>query len=217
MSVIVVGGMISLGKTSMSELLGKELGSEVFYENVDNNDILPLFYQASEEEQEKYRYPFLLQLDFLNNRFSDIKNALHHKHNVIDRSIYEDWYFAKVNTELGNISQTEFLIYEKLLSNMMRELEELPKKSPDLMVYIKGSFETVMYRIGLRGREFEQDEALVEYYRKLWAGYDDWVYNHYNASQVLTIDADTYDFVHKEDDAQAVIEQVKAKLKQLQI
>lgn len=30
MSVIVVGGMIGAGKTSVSKLLGAELGSEVF-------------------------------------------------------------------------------------------------------------------------------------------------------------------------------------------
>ncbi|MFD6247143.1 deoxynucleoside kinase, partial [Streptomyces roseolus] len=37
MSVICVGGMIGIGKTSVAELLAKELGSEVFYESVDDN------------------------------------------------------------------------------------------------------------------------------------------------------------------------------------
>ena len=34
--------------------------------------------------------------------------------------------------------------YEGFLENMLEELKELPKKSPDIMVYLKGSFETVM-------------------------------------------------------------------------
>lgn len=217
MSVIVVGGMIGLGKSSTAEILGKAFGSKVFYENVEDNEILPLFYTASPEEQKLKRYPFLLQLEFLNSRFSDIKQALAHQHNVLDRSIYEDWYFAKVNNDLGRISDTEFSIYEKLLNNMMEELEELPKKAPDVMVYLKASFETTLYRIGLRGREFEQDAELVEYYRTLWSGYDDWVNTHYKASEVITIDMDNIDVVNNPEDAETVVQQVKTKLNEMGI
>lgn len=217
MAVIVVGGMIGLGKTSVAALLGQALNSEVFFESVDDNPILPLFYTASPEEIEKKRYPFLLQLHFLNTRFKAIKQALVHHHNVLDRSIYEDWYFAKVNLELGRISALEFEIYEGLADNMMAELAELPKKAPDLMVYLKASFETVIYRIGLRGRSFEQDPSLVEYYRKLWSGYDHWVMNHYNASEVLIVDMDKMDVVNRPEDAAALVDAVKAKLMELQI
>ncbi|WP_163857574.1 deoxynucleoside kinase [Paenibacillus elgii] len=217
MSVIVVGGMIGLGKTSVAELLGRELGSEVFYESVDDNPILPLFYTASKEEIEKHRYPFLLQLYFLDSRFKSIKKALRSNRNVLDRSIYEDWYFAKVNRELGRINDLEFQVYENLANNMLEELEELPKKAPDLMVYLKGSFETVLRRISLRGRDFEQDESLVEYYRYLWKGYDEWLMKYYNQSDVLIVDMDLTDVVNNEEDARKLVEQVKDKLSVLQM
>ena len=216
MAILVIGGMIGAGKTSVAELLGKSLNSEVFYENVDDNEILPLFYTASEEEQHLKRYPFLLQLDFLSSRFKSIKEALHNKNNVLDRSIYEDWYFAKVNTELGRISASEFNIYEKLLNNMMEELQELPKKSPDLMVYLKGSFETILYRIGLRGRDFEQDQGLMDYYKALWKGYDNWVTDHYKASDVLVINIDRIDVVNNSEDAYFVVKLVKEKLAEME-
>lgn len=213
MAVIVVGGMIGLGKTSVAELLGKELGSEVFYESVENNPILPLFYTASDEEIQAKRYPFLLQLYFLQTRFESIKQAYHKQENVLDRSIYEDWYFAKVNHDLGRISALEFQVYEGLLNEMMKEIDDLPyKKAPDLMVYLKASFDTVMYRIGLRGRDFEQDESLVSYYRTLWEGYDEWVTNHYSASEVLVIDMDKIDVVNNPKDAEMVVQQVKEHL-----
>jgi deoxyadenosine/deoxycytidine kinase len=209
MSVIVVGGMIGAGKTSVSKLLGAELGSEVFFEEVDNNPLLELFYTADEEEEQEKRYPFLLQLTFLSSRFRSIKEALVDRHNVLDRSIYEDWYFCKVNYDIGRISELEFRIYEELLENMMEELDELPKKAPDLMVYLHGSFDEILRRIGTRGRDFEQDESLMAYYKTLWAGYDDWVDNHYDASQVLKIDIDKYDIVHNPEDAKEVVEMVK--------
>lgn len=217
MAILVIGGMIGAGKTSVAELLGGSLGTEVFYENVEDNEILPLFYTASEEEQRVKRYPFLLQLEFLNSRFKSIKEALHNQNNVLDRSLYEDWYFAKVNTELGRISETEFNIYEKLLNNMMEELQELPKKSPDLMIYLQGSFETVLYRIGLRGRDFEQDQGLLDYYKALWEGYDNWVAKHYDASEVLIINIDKIDVVNNPADAYTVVTMVKDKLAEMEI
>jgi deoxyadenosine/deoxycytidine kinase len=213
MTVIVIGGMIGLGKTSVSELIGKELGGQVFYESVEDNPILPLFYTSTDEEIQSKRYPFLLQLYFLKTRFNAIKEAYKEDNNVLDRSIYEDWYFAKVNHDLGRISDLEFQIYEGLLNEMMTEIEGLPyKKAPDLMVYLKASFETVMFRIGLRGRDFEQDQGLIDYYCTLHKGYDDWLTNHYSASQVLIIDMDNTDVVNHPDDAKRVLEQVKEKL-----
>lgn len=213
MSVIVIGGMIGAGKTSVANLLGERLGSAVFYEDVDENPLLELFYTADEEEEQEKRYPFLLQLTFLSSRFRSIKEALYDRDNVLDRSIYEDWYFCKVNNDLGRISDLEFKIYEELLDNMMQELDELPKKAPDLMVYLHGSFEEIIRRIGTRGRDFEQDESLMEYYRILWEGYDEWVNKHYDASQVLKIDIDRYDVINRKEDAEEVVQMVKDAIK----
>lgn len=213
--VITVGAMIGAGKSSLAKLIGEHFGTEVFYESVEDNPILPLFYTASEEEIQTKRYPFLLQLYFLDTRFKSIKQALSNDNNVLDRSIYEDWYFAKVNMELGRISELEFNMYERLLDNMMEELNEMPKKSPDLMVYLSGSFETILNRINKRGRGYELAPDLVEYYKKLWEGYDDWVFNHYSASQVLVIDIDKYDYVNNENDAKEILELIENKLKEI--
>lgn len=193
-NIIVIGGMIGAGKSTITQMLSKEMNYQPIYESVEGNEILKLFYTSTPEEQAKKRYPFLLQLEFLNSRYSVIKEALMTNKNVVmDRSIYEDWYFAKINSEIGNISQQEFNIYEKLLNNMMEEIESLPKKSPDLMVYLKISFEKTMERIGKRGRAFEQDKGLYDYYYKLWKDYDDWITNYYNHSNVLIIDMDEVD------------------------
>lgn len=213
--MIVVGGMIGLGKTSVAEMIGEHFGTEVFYESVEDNKVLPLFYTASEEEIQTKRYPFLLQLWFLDTRFRAIKEALDDNNNVLDRSIYEDWYFARKNMELGRISELEMEIYDNLLNNMLEELKELPKKAPDLMVYLKGSFDTVLKRIKIRGRDYELDESLVEYYRYLWEGYDEWVINHYHASETIIIDADVTDIVNCPEDRVRVIKQIEEKLAEI--
>lgn len=213
--LITIGAMIGAGKTSLAELVANHFNSEVFYESVDDNPILPVFYTASEEEIQAKRYPFLLQLWFLNTRFKSIKEALIKDNNVLDRSIYEDWYFAKVNKDLGRISDLEFSLYEDLLNNMLEELEGLPKKSPDLMIYLSGSFETILERIKKRGREYELDEALVSYYYTLWEGYDNWVKQHYKASEVLIINIDEIDYVNNEEHKQKVLSMIEQKLEEI--
>lgn len=213
--LIVVGGMIGLGKTTLAELISTELGANIYYESVDDNPILPLYYTASPEEIQKQRYPFLLQLYFLNSRFETIKDAALHARNhysVIDRSIYEDWYFAKLNYNLGRMNELEFSIYEKILNNMMKEIDSIPKKAPDLMVYIDGSFETVIDRITKRGRSYELATDLISYYKMLWDGYGDWLKNHYKASEVLTINTDNLNIVDNLKDQQYVIQLIKDKL-----
>lgn len=213
--LITIGAMIGAGKTSLAELVANHFNSEVFYESVDDNPILPVFYTASEEEIQTKRYPFLLQLWFLNTRFKSIKEALIKDNNVLDRSIYEDWYFAKVNKDLGRISDLEFSLYEDLLNNMLEELEGLPKKSPDLMIYLSGSFETILDRIKKRGREYELDEALVSYYYALWEGYDNWIKQHYKASEVLIINIDEIDYVNNEEHKQKVLSMIEQKLEEI--
>ena len=203
--VITIAGFIGGGKSSLAKILSEHLNSEAFYESVDDNPILPLFYTASKEEINLNRYPFLLQLWFLNTRFKSIKRALTNKNNVLDRSIYEDLYFCQVNYELGRISELEFEIYKSLLNNMLEELDELPKKAPDLMVYLKGNFETFLSRIVGRGREYELDEELYDYYYKLWQGYDNWIQEHYTLSEVVVIDIDKYDYVNNQEDKKEVL------------
>ena len=100
--ILVIAGMIGTGKSSVAKALGEEFKSEVFYESVEDNKILPLFYTATDEEIQAKRYPFLLQLWFLNTRFKSIKQALIDDNNVLDRSIYEDLYYPYLRLILLN-------------------------------------------------------------------------------------------------------------------
>jgi len=210
--LIVIGGMIGLGKTSVGDVLSEALGAKMYYESVDDNPILPLYYTASAAETEAKRYPFLLQLWFLNSRYKALKDAASHAQHgiaIADRSIYEDWYFAQTNYDLGRMNDLEFNIYTELLDNMMAEIKELPKKAPDLMIYLKGSFESVIERIKNRGRAFELDDALKDYYKLLWDKYDYWLENHYNHSKIYILDTDKYNVVHNLDDRAYVINEIK--------
>ncbi|MEN2666469.1 deoxynucleoside kinase [Listeria aquatica] len=206
-NVIVLAGMIGAGKSSYTELIARELGSIAFYESITDNRILEKFYD------DPSRWAFALQIYFLNTRFRSIKAALRDENNVLDRSIYEDALFTQINYEEGNISSPEMDTYLDLLDNMMEELGTLPKKAPDLMIYLRGSLETVLERIKKRGRPYEQiDEnpSLLEYYTRLHARYDSW-FESYDKSATLVFDIDQIDITNSED-AYEVMQAIRTKL-----
>ena len=208
MSYICVAGMIGAGKSSLTSLLSKHYESEAFYESVDDNPILPLFYTASEEEIQNNRYPFLLQLHFLNTRFQAIKQAQNDCLNIMDRSIKEDKLFALINYELGRISELELNLYNSLFDNMNEEVEE-----PHTVIYLRGSFNEIMRRIKMRGREYELDSELVAYYKKIWTRYDEWVLEDFKKSNIVIIDIDKFDFVNNEEHKTFILNKIDETIK----
>lgn len=211
--LIVLAGTIGAGKSSLAEALGEHLGTEVFYEAVDNNPVLDLYYQDPK------KYAFLLQIFFLNKRFESIKQAYKADNNILDRSIFEDELFLTLNYKNGNVTKTELDIYKDLLANMLEELEGMPKKRPDLLVYIDVSFEKMLERIGKRGRSYEQIDTnpdLYEYYQQVHGEYPEW-YENYNVSPKIRIDGNKLDFVNNPDDLQTIFDMVDAELKTLDL
>ena len=212
--MIAIAGTIGAGKTSLTQLLADHLNSKAFYESVDDNKILPLFYKNPK------KYGFLLQIYFLNKRIDEIKDSYDNDLNVLDRSIFEDAHLFKLNADMGRATQTESDIYSSLLANMMEELPEQPhQKAPDLLITIRVSFETMLKRIEKRGRSYEQianDSSLYSYYQNLNNRYRDW-YAQYDKSPKMLIDGDKYDFVEDPTAAQEVLKMVDRKLAELNL
>ncbi len=225
--LITLSGIIGSGKSSLTAILANELGTKAFFEPVEDNPVLPLFYKGNEiaaskraagDKEATNPYAYLLQTFFLNRRFKMIKEAMKDDNNILDRSIYEDELFMKMNTDMGNATQVEYQIYKSLLKNMMEELPyAAKKKSPDLMITIKVSYETMIKRITKRGREYElvqNDPSLADYYRKLLGYYEEWM-DQYNFSPLLVIDGDKYDFVGNSNDRSTVLKTIEKRLLEL--
>lgn len=212
--MIVLSGTIGAGKTSLTNLLTDHLNKPAFYESVEDNEILPLFYQNPK------KYGFLLQIYFLNKRLESIKEAFKDDETVLDRSIFEDSLLFRLNADLGRATQTEVDIYDSLLQNMMEELPDTPhKKNPDLLIHISISFDTMLSRIKKRGRSFEQieqDPSLYNYYKELDERYIDW-YNSYDKSPKMMINGDELDFVEDTTAQKRVLELVDNKMAELNL
>lgn len=225
--MITLAGIIGSGKSSLTQILAQELGTKPFFEPVEDNPVLPLFYKGNElaakkrqmgEQDATNPYAYLLQTFFLNRRFMMMKQAMKQQNNILDRSIYEDAMFMKMNTDMGNATQIEYSTYQELLDHMLEELKEAtPAQNSDLMVLIRVSYDTMIKRIQKRGRKYEQistDPSLVDYYKRLLRYYDDFEKN-YKLSSLLVIDGDKYDFVENENDRKLVLDMIKQRLTEL--
>ena len=179
--LITLAGVIGVGKSSMTQLLSELLETKAVYEPVEDNPLLEKFYA------DKKKYGFLFQIDMLSKRFELIQEAMSVKNGILDRSILD--------------------VYTKLLNRMLKELEPLPKKAPDLMIVLNCSFEEEIKRINKRARDFEKVEEgteLYEYFRDHHANYQDWMDKNLGFPKLI-IDVTHLDYVNNEEHRMKVL------------
>ncbi len=198
---IAVAGNIGSGKSSLTRLLAQHFGWKPYFESVDDNPYLPDFYADMK------RWSFHLQIYFLANRFKHHKRMTETGESVIqDRSIYEDAeIFARNLYDIGKMDQRDYDNYASLFEVMTDYL-----KTPDLMIYLRASVDTLVQQISRRGRSFEQG-IQREYLEQLNKHYESWV-GRYKRGPLLIVQSDHLDFVNREQDLQRVIELVQEKL-----
>lgn len=210
--LLTAAGKIGAGKSSITKLLAEVLGTKAIYEPVEENPLLEKFYE------DRGKYGFVFQIDMISRRFDLIREALIYDNAVLDRSILEDSIFLNQLFLEGYVNKYEHEAYHKLLDNMLKELSMMPKKLPDLLIYIDIPFEQEIERINERAREFEKVEEgteLYEYFKLHSKMYDEWIEN-FNLTPVIKIDATKYDFVKNEDDRKEVLADIIAKMVQVE-
>ncbi len=198
-SVICIDGVVGAGKTTLGEILAKDLHLVFFQEPVDNNPLLDRFYY----DQKRYSFP--IQIYFLNKRFKMLKEASQLTGCIMDRSIYGDVIFARLLMESELMSKEEYHLYEELLFNMLEHIER-----PKLMVYLDITVENAIARINERGREFEKvvDRSYWEALNQHYKAY----FKNYNLSELLVIDVNELDVRRSLEDRKYVLELIKSRL-----
>lgn len=191
---IIVDGTTGVGKTSLIKLLTEEFGyiayNEIFR---DDHNLLGRFFT------EGNRWCFPMQLSFLNNRYSQYKEASYLENTIMDRSIYSDPIFADMYLKEGNLSSEEHSVYTALFNSLTSSLTP-----PELVIYLDVTAEEAIRRIKRRGRK---DELLMpeEYWIKLHECYSAY-YSNYSSSLLLKINVTHLDYVNQEKDRQFVLE-----------
>ena len=185
---IAVSGNIGAGKSTLVTKLANHYGCQALLETVVDNPYLNDFYE------DMTRWAFPLQIFFLNNRFRQgLSVARSSSGTVLDRTIYEDAeIFARNLYELGHLSTRDYQNYRGIYVSM-RDL--LPP--PDLVIYLKGSVETLQNRITQRVVEAtpsrkNEDKIPKAYLEQLNQRYEEWMAD-FSLAPVLAVSIDTVD------------------------
>jgi deoxyadenosine/deoxycytidine kinase len=79
-----------------------------------------------------------------------------------------------------------------------------------MVIYLRASVDTLLRRIHMRGREFEQDIDPA-YLGRLNTLYEDWI-AHFRLSPVLIVPSDDLDFVANGKHLDLIVEKIRQKL-----
>jgi deoxyadenosine/deoxycytidine kinase len=198
---IAVAGNIGVGKSTLVEMICERLDSKPYYEPVTENPYISDFYK------DMVSWSFHSQIFFLTHRLRIHQELIRNSGSVIqDRSIYEDAeVFAQNLFAQGHMSERDYSTYRSLYRTLA---EYLPP--PDLMIYLRASVPTLINRIALRNRDYEQQIA-PEYLSRLNDLYENWI-NNFTLCPVLTVPSDDLDYVAHPRHLELIISKIQEKL-----
>jgi deoxyadenosine/deoxycytidine kinase len=198
---ITIAGNIGVGKSTLTELLARELGWEYVFEPFEENPFLQDFYRNMP------RWGFHSQIFFLSKRLQQHYELQQRSTSIVqDRSIYEDAEIFAQNLYIQKtMSEREWQTYRgfyKTLSSLLTP--------PDLVVYLRAKIPTLLRRIRKRGREYEADIP-ENYLENLNSLYDEWI-SGFSICPVLTIETDNVNYLEHNQDLFQVVQKIQNRL-----
>ncbi|HVA76465.1 MAG TPA: deoxynucleoside kinase [Candidatus Binataceae bacterium] len=191
---IAVEGPIGVGKTSLAQMLAKELNARLLLEDADNNPFLPRFYA----EPDKYAFP--TQLYFLLTRYNQQRELL--QRDLFAQATVADYLFAKDRIFANlNLAPDEIKLYEGVY-----KLVDAQMAKPDLVVYVRARVEVLGERLRKRNRDFERHIS-YEYLERVSSAYRDFFF-YYDEAPLLVVDTSEIDFVGNPADLADLIREI---------
>jgi len=192
---IAIEGPIGVGKTSLANLLSKELGARLVLEDFEDNPFLPDFYNDPD------RFGFQTQLFFLLQRYrqqQDLRQVdMFQKLLITDYMFVKDRLFASLN-----LDDKEMSLYDTVATLLERNIIK-----PDLVIYLQGDTDVLMNNIAKRGRNMERN-ITWEYIDALNQVYTEYFFR-YQETPLVIINTNNIDFVENERDLNEVIKYIR--------
>src|SRR4051794_5009991 len=135
MTYVVIEGVIGVGKTALTRLIGEQLKTATLFEQFEENPFLSNFYK------DRARYAFQTEVFFLLNRYRQQQAVV--RPAVLDGNLVSDYLFAKTRLFAGmNLGGDERDLFDQLYDALSRHVDK-----PNLVVYLTASVDTLMARI----------------------------------------------------------------------
>jgi deoxyguanosine kinase len=198
---IAIEGVIGVGKTTLARLLQPAFHAGLLLEVFEENPFLGDFYS------DRARYAFQTQIFFLLSRYrqqnNNVPRMLNENENLIsDYTFEKDTIFANINL-LGDELQMYHRVHEALAEKVT---------SPNLLVYLRASLDTIMQRIALRDRPYER-QIERSYLQQLSDAYEEFLSHPSRLPfPVLILDTDNSDFIRSAEDMKKIENQIRQAL-----
>jgi len=191
---IALEGPIGVGKTTLAQVLARELNARLLLEEGEHNPFLARFY----DDPEKYAIP--VQLYFLLTRYNQQRELL--QPTLFEQSTVADYLFAKDRIFANlNLAPDELVLYEQVY-----KLLDANMAKPDLVVYLLARVEVLAERLRRRNRDFERDIS-YEYLERVSTAYRDFFF-YYDEAPLLVVDTSEIDFVNNPGDLADLIREI---------
>ena len=177
--LIAVEGCIGVGKTTWAQALAKTRQSQLVLENFEDNPFLRSFYEDPQGNALETELHFLL-VHYHQLKNIQKKNATE---TITDFTFVKDSIFANLNISKTEETQMFTHLYNYLLEQL---------RPVDLVVYIRGSNETILNRIENRQRAGEM-KINEDYFIRLNRAYE--VFFTQYPGHVYTVQADQVDCI----------------------
>lgn len=191
---IAIEGAIGVGKTSLVNALAGRFDSAKVLESIENPFLVDFY-------NDRPGAAFQAQLFFLLSRYRQLSELaqkdLFSQTVIADYVLEKDKIFAYLT-----LTDDELIIYDKLFSLLE---ENVPR--PDLVIYLQAGTDILMERIRKRKRDYEANIS-EKYIAEVNRSYNHYFF-HYDATPLLVVNTSDIDFVHREEDLEDLIEQIR--------
>lgn len=189
--VIVVEGLIGVGKTTLCRILEREWGARLVLEPADDNPFLARFYADPEH------FAFPAQMFYLANRYAQQRTM--RQPDLFAPVVVSDYLFAKDRL----FAETTLTGHELALYDRFASLLDESPVHPDFVLFLDAATDTILRRIAKRAISAEQvipasylDDLRARYYA-LW--------DRYPHAPVYVLHTDWLDYVGSAPDRARVL------------
>ncbi|HQS57364.1 MAG: deoxynucleoside kinase [Gallionellales bacterium 35-53-114] len=193
---IVVEGPIGVGKTSLAQRLADHLGADILLEKPQDNPFLERFYQDPQ------RHAMSTQLFFLFQRINELRDQaqmdLFNTRTVSDYLFEKDALFARLN-----LSDDEYKLYQNIYQSLAPQAP-----TPDLVIYLQASTDTLFERVHRRGRNYEKS-LTDDYLTRLGNSYGDF-FHQYEEAPLMMVNSENLNFVDNDDDFKLLLQRIES-------
>src|SRR5688500_2422827 len=190
--LVVVEGLIGVGKTSLASKLATAVGAGTVLEQPMENPFLERFYK------DRRAAAFPAQLYFLFQRSRQLSDLRQHdlfaQVRVADYMLDKDRLFARIV-----LDDEEFKLYDQVYSRLA-----IDAPVPDLVVFLQAPVDILLQRIDKRGIPYEKyiDAAYLERLGEAYTRY----FHQYTASPLLIVNTAEIDPANNARDVADLVE-----------